>query len=65
MSCEPRDRAMMTPPLTSPSPGALAEEGCPPAMLDLMVRCWDKDPTARPTFTRVVEELTGMREGLT
>ncbi len=31
--------------------------GCPPALQQLMERCWSADPAARPTAEEVVEEL--------
>lgn len=31
--------------------------GCPPALVDLMQRCWAQDPTQRPKAAAVVEDL--------
>lgn len=30
---------------------------CPEQFLSLMQRCWDQNPEARPTFSRIIEEL--------
>lgn len=35
----------------------VAEEGCPPAYLSLMKRCWQTQPTRRPMFTTIVRYL--------
>ncbi len=31
-----------------------------PGWVELMCRCWDEQPDARPTFSRVVSELEAM-----
>ncbi|XP_051157619.1 activated Cdc42 kinase Ack [Leptopilina boulardi] len=35
-------------------------EASPPAMYQLMLRCWARDPLERPSFTSLRESLTGM-----
>lgn len=35
-------------------------ESSPPAMFQLMLRCWARDPSERPTFAALKESLTGM-----
>lgn len=34
-------------------------EASPPAMYEMMLKCWDKEPSARPTFASLKESLTG------
>ena len=36
----------------------------PPAVADLMQRCWAADPVMRPPFTRICEELAAIRAAL-
>ena len=36
----------------------------PPAVADLLQRCWAAEPAVRPPFTRVCEELTAIRAAL-
>ena len=33
----------------------------PPALLDLMQRCWHQDPAQRPTFPEIVRKLTELK----
>lgn len=35
-------------------------EATPPYMYELMLRCWAREPTERPTFASLKESLTGM-----
>ncbi|XP_015437265.1 PREDICTED: activated CDC42 kinase 1 [Dufourea novaeangliae] len=35
-------------------------EGTPPVMYQLMLRCWAREPSERPTFTSLRTSLTGM-----
>ena len=35
----------------------LVEPGCPPKLKELMVRCWNEDPAARPAFPEIVAAL--------
>jgi serine/threonine protein kinase len=37
-------------------------EGCPPALADLMQRCWQDDARARPSSHQVVSELSAFAE---
>ncbi|KAI7840569.1 hypothetical protein COHA_005722 [Chlorella ohadii] len=37
-------------------------KGCPPALADLMQRCWQDDARARPTAQQVVAELTAFAD---
>ena len=36
----------------------------PPAVADLLQRCWAGDPTVRPPFTRIGEEVAAIRAAL-
>jgi serine/threonine protein kinase len=36
----------------------------PPAVADLMQRCWAAEATVRPPFTRICEELVAIRAAL-
>jgi len=31
--------------------------GCPPALYDIMLECWHKDPMKRPTFETLQQKL--------
>jgi serine/threonine protein kinase len=44
---------------------ALAEAGCPEALLAFVGRCWADEPDQRPRFTDCNQELTTMRPALT
>ena len=35
--------------------------GCPPALRELIVACWQREPEARPHFTDVLLSLRAMR----
>eukprot|EP00929_Paragymnodinium_shiwhaense_P113605 TRINITY_DN81888_c0_g1_i1.p1 TRINITY_DN81888_c0_g1~~TRINITY_DN81888_c0_g1_i1.p1 ORF type:complete len:307 (+),score=64.20 TRINITY_DN81888_c0_g1_i1:72-992(+) len=41
-----------------------APEDTPPALVDLMVRCWSHDPANRPAFTQVHQELVAISAAL-
>ncbi|CAD8189712.1 unnamed protein product [Paramecium octaurelia] len=38
---------------------SLIQVGCPIFLKELMIKCWDKDPTKRPTFQEVLQYLRG------
>ena len=38
-----------------------AEDGCPPALLELAARCWADDVRHRPTFARIAEAFGVLR----
>ncbi|CAK74126.1 unnamed protein product (macronuclear) [Paramecium tetraurelia] len=40
---------------------SLIQVGCPIFMKELMIKCWDKDPTKRPTFQEVSQYLRGFQ----
>jgi len=42
---------------------ALAEENCPPALIDLTTLCWADEVTARPSFSDVAASLELFAEG--
>lgn len=44
---------------------ALAEAGCPEALLAFVVRCWVDEPDQRPRFTACVQQLAAIRPALT
>ncbi|PRW20989.1 kinase [Chlorella sorokiniana] len=39
-------------------------EGCPPALADLMQRCWQEDPRARPEASKVATDLLAFADTL-
>ena len=38
----------------------LIQEGCPTIVRNLMVRCWDHDPSKRPGFSDILSILRGL-----
>ena len=44
---------------------ALAEVGCPEALLAIVERCWADEPGQRPRFADCVQELTAIKPALT
>ena len=39
-------------------------DGCPENIFDIMERCWSKEPTARPTFSEIYNQLKSLNDKL-
>lgn len=45
-------------------PDILETDNIPPAVADLIVRCWAQDPADRPTFNYIVKQLNSISSSL-